>query len=68
MLGVLIPLLTVGVRRLHELNRTGWWISLPFIPVVGSIVLFAFYVEKATDGPNEFGNDPKGIGSVVQEF
>lgn len=58
-LAVAIPSLSVGVRRLHDTNRTGWWILLPFIPLVGAIVLLVFLTLKGDAGPNKYGSDPR---------
>ena len=55
---VLIPGIAVSIRRLHDLDRTGWWILLGFIPLIGWIILLIWYVTKGTDGPNRFGPDP----------
>lgn len=57
-LATLIPSLAVGVRRLHDTDRSGWWLLIGLIPLVGAIVLLVFYVEKGTVGPNRFGEDP----------
>lgn len=57
-LAVLLPTIAVGVRRLHDLDRTGWWYLLIFIPVVGALVLVFFFVQRGTAGPNRFGPDP----------
>ena len=56
---VLIPSLAVGARRLHDTDRTGWWLLISFIPVVGPIVLLVFLVLRGQIGPNRFGPDPK---------
>jgi len=53
-----IPSLAIAVRRLHDLDRTGWWILIAFIPLIGIIVLLIWYTTKGTDGPNQFGPDP----------
>ncbi|PWR20702.1 DUF805 domain-containing protein [Zavarzinia compransoris] len=58
-LAVLLPSLGVLVRRLHDTNRSGWWILISFVPLVGFIVLLVFLVAEGTKGPNNFGNDPK---------
>lgn len=58
-LGLIIPSLAVTFRRLHDTNRSAWWILISFIPLVGSIALLVFYVLPGTDGPNKFGPDPK---------
>ncbi len=67
-LAVFLPSLAVSVRRLHDIDRSGWWTLLILIPLVGYIVLLVFFVKIGTDGPNRFGTDPKGLGSVVEEF
>jgi uncharacterized membrane protein YhaH (DUF805 family) len=57
-LALLLPTLAVGIRRLHDTNRSGWWILLGFVPIVGAIVLLIWVCTKGTDGPNDFGADP----------
>jgi uncharacterized membrane protein YhaH (DUF805 family) len=59
-LAVLLPGLAVTVRRLHDLDRTGWWIFLGLIPLVGAIILIIWFCSKGTDGLNRFGADPLG--------
>ena len=61
---VLIPGIAVSIRRLHDLDRTGWWILLGFIPLIGWIILLIWYVTKGTDGPNRFGPDPPTLQSL----
>jgi len=56
---VLIPSLAVAVRRLHDINRTGWWMFILFIPIIGIIVLIVFSVTEGTVGKNPYGTDPK---------
>jgi uncharacterized membrane protein YhaH (DUF805 family) len=56
---VLIPSLAVSVRRLHDTDRSGWWVLLCFLPIVGVIVLLVFFVLEGTPGSNRFGEDPK---------
>lgn len=58
MLAILIPSIAVGVRRLHDTNRSGWWMLIGLIPIVGSIVLLVFFVLEGTRGPNAYGPDP----------
>lgn len=65
-LAVLLPSIAVGVRRLHDLDRTGWWYLLVLIPVLGGLILiFFFYIHKGTDGPNRFGPDPLGDAAPI---
>ena len=63
-LAVLLPSIAVTVRRLHDTDRSGWWILLGFIPIVGGIILLVFYVLEGTRGPNRFGPDPKAVAST----
>jgi uncharacterized membrane protein YhaH (DUF805 family) len=56
-LAVFLPGLAVGIRRLHDLDRTGWWVLLVFIPIVGAIILIIWACTKGTEGPNRFGPD-----------
>ncbi|MFP1631548.1 DUF805 domain-containing protein [Zhengella sp. ZM62] len=58
-LAVLIPSIAVGVRRLHDTDRVGWWYLLVFIPLIGFIVLLIFFVQRGTEGPNRFGPEPR---------
>lgn len=57
-LAVVLPSLAVAIRRLHDTDRSGWWILLGLIPVVGFLVLLYFYVQKGTEGDNRFGPEP----------
>jgi uncharacterized membrane protein YhaH (DUF805 family) len=56
-LAVLIPYIAIGVRRLHDTDRAGWWLFLGLIPLVGAIILIIWFCTKGTDGPNRFGQD-----------
>ncbi len=64
-LGLLIPSIAVTVRRLHDTNRSGWWLLISLIPLIGGLVLFVFTVLDGTPGPNRFGADPKGRGETL---
>jgi uncharacterized membrane protein YhaH (DUF805 family) len=58
-LAVLIPSIAVSVRRLHDIDRTGWWVLISLVPLIGWIVLLVFHVQDGTPDPNRFGPDPK---------
>lgn len=62
-LGSMIPSLSVAVRRLHDSEKSGWFLLLAFVPF-GSLVLLIFYCLDGTPGPNRFGPDPKGRGGA----
>ena len=55
----IIPSFAVGIRRLHDTNRSGWWILIGFIPLIGALVLIYFFVLEGTRGANQYGADPK---------
>ncbi len=57
---LLIPSLAVGVRRLHDTGRSGWWLLIVFVPIVGAIALLVFAVQDSESGHNEYGPNPKG--------
>ncbi|KFG70191.1 DUF805 domain-containing protein [Microvirga sp. BSC39] len=57
-LALIIPSIAAGVRRLHDTDKSGWWLLLGFIPLVGAIVLIVFFCQRGTVGPNQFGPDP----------
>lgn len=58
-LALLLPSLAVAVRRLHDLDRSGWWLLIGLIPILGAIVLLVFFVQDGTPGVNRFGPSPK---------
>ena len=60
----LIPSLAVQVRRLHDIDRSGWWMLGWFVPILGWVVLLVFLCLDGTAGANRYGNDPKGRGVV----
>jgi uncharacterized membrane protein YhaH (DUF805 family) len=55
MIGLVIVSLPLLVRRLHDTDRSGFWIFLSLIPFVGGIVNFVFTLLEGTRGPNRFG-------------
>jgi uncharacterized membrane protein YhaH (DUF805 family) len=54
-LATLIPGIAVGVRRLHDLDKSGWWLLISLIPIIGFIVLIYWLVQPGTPGANRFG-------------
>jgi uncharacterized membrane protein YhaH (DUF805 family) len=61
-----LPWISVTVRRLHDRDATGWWWWLNVLCCIGPLVLiFAFYVQPGTAGPNKYGADPKGVPGTV---
>ena len=64
-LAVLIPSLAVTVRRLHDTDRSGWWILIALVPLIGVIVLLVFALLEGTPGDNQYGPNPKGATARV---
>jgi uncharacterized membrane protein YhaH (DUF805 family) len=58
-LGTFVPSLAVSFRRLHDIDRSAWWLLIALIPLIGPIVLLVFTLLPGTRGPNRFGSDPK---------
>lgn len=63
----ILPALAVGVRRLHDTGRSGWWLLIALIPLVGVIVLIIFYVQDSQPGVNKYGPNPKGVVAGVTD-
>lgn len=59
-LAVLIPCIAVSIRRLHDTGRSGWWLLIGLIPLIGLIVLIIFMVQDSESGDNQYGPNPKG--------
>ena len=55
LLGLILPMLAVTIRRLHDTNHSGAWLLLHFVPF-GGIVLLVWYCTSGTPGPNKYGN------------
>ncbi|CAN5911568.1 DUF805 domain-containing protein [soil metagenome] len=53
---VLLPLIAVTVRRLHDIGKSGWMVLIGLIPVVGTLVLIYFYVQPSQPGANRWGS------------
>ena len=57
-LAFLLPSLGLGVRRLHDIDKSGWWILLSLIPLVGTIILIIWYCQESQPVPNQYGPVP----------
>ena len=55
---IIIPTFAAMSRRWHDIGRTGLWIILNIVPIIGQVVTFFFLLGKGTDGDNEFGRKP----------
>lgn len=54
-LAVFVPTLALDVRRLHDIDRSGWWYLVGFVPFVGTLILLYWFVQPSTEGSNQFG-------------
>ncbi|MFW1676910.1 DUF805 domain-containing protein [Pontibacter sp. JAM-7] len=61
---ILLPSLAVCVRRLHDTGRSGWWMLVGLIPVLGTLVLLAFLIQDSDDSCNQFGPYPKSLNAL----
>lgn len=61
-LALLLPSLGLAVRRLHDINKSGWWIFISLIPVVGWILLIVWYCKDSQMEANEYGPVPNMVG------
>jgi uncharacterized membrane protein YhaH (DUF805 family) len=58
-LAVIIPGIAVTIRRLHDTGRSGWWILIGFVPIIGFFVMLYFLFQDSEPGANEYGPNPK---------
>jgi len=58
-LAMLIPSIAVAVRRLHDINKTGFFLLIGLIPVIGFIWLLILFLKEGDMGDNQYGTDPK---------
>lgn len=58
-LAVFLPSLGVTVRRLHDIGKSGWWVLLGFIPLIGMLVLIFFFAKDSQPETNQYGPNPK---------
>ena len=63
-LAMIVPSLAVFARRLHDVGRSGWWILISLIPLIGGIILLVFAVLDSQEGENRFGPNPKEVAEA----
>jgi uncharacterized membrane protein YhaH (DUF805 family) len=62
-----IPSIALGVRRLHDIGYSGWWLLIGFVPFVGGILLLVFALMDSQPGTNRYGPNPKEIAQVAPQ-
>lgn len=60
-LAIIIPSVAVSVRRLHDTNRSGWWILISLVPIIGFFVFLYFAVQPSDEGDNQYGPNPFSV-------
>ncbi len=60
-LAVLVPAIAVSVRRLHDTDRSGWWLLATFFPFLGILVLLMFMAQDSDPKPNQYGPNQKQV-------
>ena len=65
MLASLFPSLAVSVRRMHDTSRSGWWLLINFVPLIGGIWFFVLTVLDSKPETNDWGASPKYNGVAV---
>lgn len=61
-LALLLPSLGLAVRRLHDIDKSGWWIFISLIPIIGWILLIIWYCKDSQMETNEYGPVPNMVG------
>ncbi|ESP94786.1 DUF805 domain-containing protein [Pseudoalteromonas luteoviolacea] len=64
-LAVLVPSVAVSIRRLHDTGRSGWWVLISLLPLIGAIVLLIFAVQEGDQDSNDYGPNPKGVDQAL---
>jgi len=60
-LAVLVPGIAVGVRRMHDIGKSGWWVLIALIPLIGTIWIIILLATNGDQGSNQYGADPKAM-------
>ncbi|MDE7349600.1 MAG: DUF805 domain-containing protein [Muribaculaceae bacterium] len=60
-LALLLPNIGISVRRLHDIGKSGWWLFISFIPLVGAILLIVWFCQNSQMAPNQYGPIPNMV-------
>lgn len=58
---LILPILAVSARRMHDIGKSGWWILIQIVPIVGNIIFIALSLFDSKPGDNQYGPNPKGV-------
>lgn len=64
----LIPTIAVSVRRMHDIGKSGWWVLIAFVPLIGWIWYLILCCTDSQPGDNQYGPNPKNIGATPPPF
>jgi len=64
MLGTLLPAIGVSIRRLHDTGKSGWWIFISLVPIIGGLWYLYLMVIDGSAGDNQYGANPKGVAAA----
>jgi len=62
-LATIVPIVALSIRRIHDVDRSGWWLLAVFVPLIGAIALIGYALLDGTPGDNRYGPDPKGTAA-----
>lgn len=65
MLAILVPSIAVSIRRMHDIGRSGWWVLISLVPMIGSIWFIVLAALPSQLGPNKFGPNPYGQNTIA---
>ena len=60
-LAMLLPMIAVSVRRMHDIGKSGWWLFITFVPVIGSLWYLFLTIQDGQPRSNQYGEIPKGV-------
>ena len=66
-IALLIPGITLGIRRLHDISKSGWSYLVILVPLVGWIILLIWFCRDSDPGDNQYGSNPKGFKSATAD-
>jgi len=67
-LAILLPSLGVNIRRLHDTGRSGWWLFISLIPLIGGFIMLIFMLFDSQEGTNQYGPSPKITDSPSNKY
>lgn len=58
-LAIILPMIAVSIRRIHDINKSGWWLLISLIPIIGSIWFIVLAIKDSEPQSNQWGPCPK---------